>query len=108
MTEVSIGYPESPLNGPALRGAAGPNPGERVVPATGQSPIGSGDTPRFALLAERSEAVTKLLGRFEALLDPELRPAFSADGLSLVRPDGYVACSASSVSEIADYLDGLR
>jgi hypothetical protein len=32
MTEVAIGYPDSPLNGPGLRGGSGPRPGERVVP----------------------------------------------------------------------------
>ena len=40
MTEVAIGYPESPLNGPSL-GKEGPRPGERVVPAAGQAPVGS-------------------------------------------------------------------
>jgi hypothetical protein len=42
------------------------------------------------------------------LLDPELRVPFAQEGMTLVRPDGYVACSASSVSVIAEYLDNLR
>jgi hypothetical protein len=105
--EVSIGYPESPLNGPSFGRAKGPRPGERVVPVNGQIPIGAGDTPRFALFAERSAAVTDFLQRFEELLDPELRHPFDADGMTLVRPDGYVACSAKETSKIADYLTGL-
>ena len=46
MTEVSIGYDHSPLNGPAVRGLAGPRPGERMPPVSGQRPIGAGDEPR--------------------------------------------------------------
>jgi len=34
----------SPLNGPSL-GGSGPKPGERLVPAVGETPVGSGDTP---------------------------------------------------------------
>jgi 2-polyprenyl-6-methoxyphenol hydroxylase-like FAD-dependent oxidoreductase len=108
MTEVAIAYPKSPLNGPGLRGTAGPKPGERVVPVRGQAPIGSSGAPQFALFAEPSEAVTKLLKEFKVLLDPELRPPFSHDEMTLVRPDGYVACSASTAPVVAEYLNGLR
>lgn len=106
MTEVAIGYPQSPLNGCALPGA-GPQPGERVEPVKGELPIGSGDAPRFALCAGRSAAVTDLLERFAALVEPELRAPFSANNMTLVRPDGYVACAASSAAAIAEYLDRL-
>ncbi|MGA7809239.1 FAD-dependent monooxygenase, partial [Bradyrhizobium sp.] len=40
MTEMSVGYPGSPLNGKALGG--GPKPGARIAPIAGQTPIGSG------------------------------------------------------------------
>jgi 2-polyprenyl-6-methoxyphenol hydroxylase-like FAD-dependent oxidoreductase len=36
MTEVSIGYEQSPLNGQTVRGLAGPGPGERMPPVSGQ------------------------------------------------------------------------
>jgi 2-polyprenyl-6-methoxyphenol hydroxylase-like FAD-dependent oxidoreductase len=108
MAEVAIGYPDSPLNGPALRGANGPKPGERVVPVAGLSPVGAGDAPRFALFAERSPSVADLFERFDALLDTDVRPAFVAGAMTLVRPDGYVACTAKSASEVADYLNSLR
>ena len=52
MTEVTIGYPKSPLNGPSL-GGAGPKPGERVVPIAGQVPVGS--RQHAALRAFRGE-----------------------------------------------------
>ncbi len=108
MTEVAISYPKSPLNGAVLRGSTGPKPGARVAPVQGQASTGSGGTPRFALFAAQNEAVTDLLKRFEALLDPELRPPFSNEEILLVRPDGYVACSARSASAVGDYLEGIR
>ena len=106
MTEVTIGYPESPLNGPSLAGA-GPKPGERVVPIAGQTPVGSGGTPRFALFAEKTAATADLLEKFAGLLDPDIRPPFHEGGIWLVRPDGYVACSSLYGDVIGEYLDGI-
>jgi 2-polyprenyl-6-methoxyphenol hydroxylase-like FAD-dependent oxidoreductase len=106
MTEVSIGYPESPLNGPARHGIDGPHPGERMPPIVGEIPVGSGSSPRFALFAETSEAVAALTREYETLLDPQIRPSLQADAIWLVRPDGYVGSVArkGSEREIADYL----
>jgi len=106
MTEVTIGYRESPLNGPSLQGE-GPKPGERVVPVAHQTPVGSGRAPLFALFAEKSTAIADLTRRFDRLLDPEVRPAFHGGGIWLVRPDGYVACSSRDADVVADYLDGI-
>jgi 2-polyprenyl-6-methoxyphenol hydroxylase-like FAD-dependent oxidoreductase len=106
MTEVTIGYPDSPLNGPSLHG--GPKPGERVVPIAGAAPVGSGDAPRFALFAEPSAAATDLVKRFDALLDRDVRAPLSAGGIWLVRPDGYVACASGNAEAIAGYLEKLR
>ena len=106
MTEVSIGYPDSPLNGPSLSGA-GPKPGERVVPVVGQVPVGSGGTPLFALFAEKTAATADLLRRFGGLLDPDIRPPFHEGGIWLVRPDGYLACSTRDVDVVAGYLNGI-
>jgi len=106
MTEVAIGYPDRPLNGPFLSGA-GPRPGERVVPIAGQTPVGSGGAPLFALFAERTAATDELLERFEGLLDPGIRPPLREGGIWLVRPDGYAACSTNDLRVIGNYLDGL-
>jgi 2-polyprenyl-6-methoxyphenol hydroxylase-like FAD-dependent oxidoreductase len=106
MSEIAIGYPKSPLNGPAL-GGAGPKPGERVVPIDGRTPVGAGGTPLFALFAKETAATAELVRRFEGLLDPDIRPPFNDNGIWLVRPDGYVACSTSDPGAIADYLDGI-
>jgi 2-polyprenyl-6-methoxyphenol hydroxylase-like FAD-dependent oxidoreductase len=106
MTEVSIGYPDSPLNGPGLKD--GPKPGERVVPLPGQTPVGAGGAPLFALFAAPEAAITDLIQRFPGLLDPEIRQSPRLDGIWLVRPDGYVACSSKDAGVIALYLDGLN
>jgi 2-polyprenyl-6-methoxyphenol hydroxylase-like FAD-dependent oxidoreductase len=106
MTEVTIGYPGSPLNGPSS-GGAGPKPGERVVPVAGQVPVGSGGTPRFALFAEKTSATADLMRRFDGLLDPDIRPPLYEGGIWLARPDGYVACSSRDADVVSSYLDGI-
>jgi 2-polyprenyl-6-methoxyphenol hydroxylase-like FAD-dependent oxidoreductase len=102
MSEVTIGYPKSPLNGPAL--GKGPKPGERVTPVAGQKSVGSGSAPQFALFAAQSPAIAQLVKKFARLLDPDIRPPLVPDGIWLVRPDGYVACAANDPSAISDYL----
>jgi 2-polyprenyl-6-methoxyphenol hydroxylase-like FAD-dependent oxidoreductase len=106
MTEVTIGYPESPLNGPS-EGKGGPKPGARVVPIAGQVPVGSGNAPRFALFAEKTDATADLLRRFEAILDPDIRAPLHAGAIWLVRPDGYLACSCREADGVAGYLEGM-
>jgi len=106
MTEVSIGYPDSPLNGPSVVGAH-PKPGERVVPVEDQAPVGSGDTPLFALFANKTTDTVDLLSRFAGLLDPDIRPPFEEGAILLVRPDGYAACSSRDTEVIASYLDAI-
>ena len=106
ITEVSLGYPHSALNGSRLEG--GPAPGHRVVPAADQTPVGSGATARFALFAERTSAVADLLRRFDGLLDPAIRPPLRQGALWLVRPDGYVAGAAEDAAVIAGYLERLQ
>jgi hypothetical protein len=106
MTEVSIGYPDSPLNGGSLMGTH-PKPGERVVPVAGQAPVGSGRTPLFALFAKKTATTDNLVSRFAGLLDPDIRPPFEESGIWLVRPDGYVACSSTDADVVASYLDTI-
>ena len=79
MTQVSIGYPDSPLNGPSLRGS-GLKPGDRVIPSAGQVPAGSDATPLFALFAEPNPATTDLTRRFGGVLDPVIRPSLNGKG----------------------------
>jgi 2-polyprenyl-6-methoxyphenol hydroxylase-like FAD-dependent oxidoreductase len=102
MTEVTIGYPKSPLNGPSLGHA--PKAGVRLMPTTA-APVGAGDTPKFALFGDRTAASDTVLARFSKVLEPQLRDALPAGGYCLVRPDDYVACTAKTAEEIANYLE---
>jgi 2-polyprenyl-6-methoxyphenol hydroxylase-like FAD-dependent oxidoreductase len=106
MSEVTIGYPDTPLNGPA-RGGSGPKAGERMAPGAGQPAVGSGIAPRFALFAEPNAAVAELIAKFGGILDPDLRPLVAKNAIWLVRPDGYVACSTSDAQDIAKYLGNV-
>lgn len=107
LTEVSVGYAHSPLNGPGAHGLGGPAPGERAAPVAGQVPVGAGGAPRFAVLAAPSDATACLLQDYPGLLEPAVRPPFRDDGIWLVRPDGYVAAVARDVQPIAGYLGAL-
>lgn len=106
MSELSIGYPDSPLNG-AAHTPDGPKPGQRLAPVKGRKPVGAGSTPRFALMAAPSSEVSQLLARFSKVLDPDLCPPNRAHGTWLVRPDGYIACSSTQSEDIAQYLSAL-
>lgn len=86
MAEVSIGYPHSPLNGPSMGLTAA---GSRVRPASGETPFGAGDTPRFAVRGGVGAA--ELASRFPGLVEALPRLSSGEPLVSLVRPDGYLA-----------------
>jgi hypothetical protein len=110
LTELSIGYPESPLNGGGEYAGAGPKEGERAPVDVDNPCVGAGDTPRFALYAnEDNDRGPALIEKYSNLLEPSLRAPFEPDGLWLVRPDGYVALATrhGRWDEIERYLDVL-
>jgi 2-polyprenyl-6-methoxyphenol hydroxylase-like FAD-dependent oxidoreductase len=109
MAEVSIGYDHSPLNGPGAHGVDGPSPGRRLASLIGETPVGSGDSPRFALFAAGSKSVNALLNEFPELIETTIRPALDPSAIFLVRPDGYGACvaKADNVRVVADYLNAI-
>jgi 2-polyprenyl-6-methoxyphenol hydroxylase-like FAD-dependent oxidoreductase len=102
LAELSIGYPDSPLT-EYRHHRKGPAAGERAPVMA--SPVGAGDTPRFALFAAADTEAAALLTRYSRLLEPTTRPPFAEGGIWLVRPDGYVATSATHWAEIGAYLD---
>jgi 2-polyprenyl-6-methoxyphenol hydroxylase-like FAD-dependent oxidoreductase len=106
MTEVSIGYDHSPLNGPGAHGVDVPAPGRRLLPVAGQAPVGSGDVPRFALFAASNSHVSALVDKFPDLIERTIRPPLDSAAIVLVRPDGYVACTAKAddTAVVGDYL----
>ncbi len=110
LTEVSMGYEHSPLNGSEDRSFPGPGPGERMPPRDGETPYGAGDTPRFALCADPSAEVNELLETYSHLLEPKLRPPIGHRCIWLVRPDGYVSIIAldPDAKVIATFLGSLE
>ena len=110
LTEVSIGYPESPLNGGGEYAGAGPKEGERAPIDVDNPCVGAGDTPRFALYADGGDGRgSALIARYSDLLEPNMRAPFERDGLWLVRPDGYVSLATrhGRWDEIERYLKVL-
>jgi hypothetical protein len=109
MTEVNIGYPHSPLNSHSRSGHGGPKPGERAPLRDGESPVGAGKSPRFALFANDTAVSKTLLSKYPDLLESSSRPPYAEKGIWLVRPDGYVALAAheNDVREVDAYLANL-
>lgn len=107
LSELSIGYPGSPLNRGHVPGAADGLPGQRC--ATGL-PFGAGSEPRFGLCAADDGAARAFLARYAGLLEPAVRAPLADGNLRLVRPDGYVAAIArpGDWAALNDCLSSLR
>jgi hypothetical protein len=100
LTEVSIGYPHSPLS---IRG------GERAPIRADEPPVGAGSKPLFALFAEAGEGAAQLITHYPNLVEPAVRKPFHEGVLWLVRPDGYIGLAATHDrwDEAAVYLDKI-
>ena len=109
VTEVSIGYPHSPLNGGSAHRDGSPAPGERAPIRVEETPVGAGITPRFALFAGAGGAASQLMARYPGILEANVRKPFHEGGLWLVRPDGYTALVTGDDGwdQVAAYLDRL-
>jgi 2-polyprenyl-6-methoxyphenol hydroxylase-like FAD-dependent oxidoreductase len=110
-TEVSIGYPESPLNGRGTHFHGGPAEGERAPIRKNQPPVGAGNSPRFVLFSDQGdEGGRQLIARYPNLLEPNIRAPFHEGGLWLVRPDGYVGLVAKrgQWDAVGKYLDEIQ
>ncbi len=110
ISEIAVGYPDSPLNSSVDSGHSGPAPGKRASIRNGELAVGAGSTPRFALFAADSEVHASLVKEFPEILEPKLRQPYDGKHLWLVRPDGYVALRAKSgdAEAMQKYLRGLR
>jgi len=94
LSEVAIGYAESPLN--AGREHGGLKAGKRAPIRENETPVGSGDRPRFAVFADASSVPAELMQKFASILEAAPRAPLSADSVCLVRPDGYIALATKS------------
>jgi 2-polyprenyl-6-methoxyphenol hydroxylase-like FAD-dependent oxidoreductase len=109
LAEVSVGYPDSPLNRSCDFERSGPEPGKRAPIRDCEPPVGAGSAPRFALFAAESDGLLSIAREFAPILEPTLRMPFDESGLWLVRPDGYVALRAKrgDARAVRQYLAGL-
>jgi 2-polyprenyl-6-methoxyphenol hydroxylase-like FAD-dependent oxidoreductase len=109
MSELSIGYPSSPLTRAEGHHHSGPHAGARAPVSAAGHRAGSGDRPRFMLFAIDDKGAEALIGRHGDLLEAETRQPFADDGIWLVRPDGYVAMTArrGAWNKVGAYLDGI-
>jgi 2-polyprenyl-6-methoxyphenol hydroxylase-like FAD-dependent oxidoreductase len=103
LSEIDIEYAKSPLS-------SGRHAGSRWAPEDyAGSPPGAGSRPRFVLYAADTEKGTALAARFPSLLEPAPRTPPDGDGLTIVRPDGYVGFTASRMAwdEAGRYLEKI-
>jgi FAD binding domain len=109
VTEMSIGYTNSPMNAPGTHVSGGLVAGARAPIRADEQPVGAGNTPRFALFADPDDASSQLIARYPNLLELNVRPPFSTGGLWLVRPDGYTAFATrrGNWDEVAAFLDQI-
>jgi 2-polyprenyl-6-methoxyphenol hydroxylase-like FAD-dependent oxidoreductase len=105
LTELDIAYPESPLSVTGRQASGSRKAGERWPPIELPG-VGAGPEPRFTVVGDAAVAA-RLAQRFPALL--RMAAAGSADGLWIVRPDGYVGLAAAGDdAEAAErYLSGI-
>ena len=109
LSEVAVGYSDSPLNRNVNFERSAPAPGKRALIRVGEPAVGGGTSPRFALFAAENDKHEGLLKEYTDVLEPRLRAPYQAEGLWLVRPDGYVALRAKSgdVDAVRRYLSEL-
>jgi 2-polyprenyl-6-methoxyphenol hydroxylase-like FAD-dependent oxidoreductase len=109
ITEISIGYPDSPLNAGASLGPRGGQEGKRAPIRDGEAAIGAGAQPKFAIFADDSAEPGKVAARFPQLVEQQIRAAVREGEVWLVRPDGYVAFAGRNgqMPEVEGYLARL-
>jgi 2-polyprenyl-6-methoxyphenol hydroxylase-like FAD-dependent oxidoreductase len=105
MTQVTVGYPKSPLNGPDIAGDDH-KAGQRYRPTVGAAPEDPGAPPRFTLFSATPDTAKALPAPLANLIEPKVEPDLG-DRIYLVRPDGYLACSTRVVEDVAAYLGRL-
>ncbi|KQV83842.1 FAD-dependent monooxygenase [Rhizobium sp. Root1220] len=106
LSELTVGYAQSPLNGGAAKGATFAKPGQRM-PIDAQ--YGGGSSPRFVVFANDRNQAGPTLKRYSNLVEETIRGPSGGEGICLVRPDGYVAMTAhdGEWDQVDTYLDRL-
>jgi hypothetical protein len=92
LSELNIGYPESPLSVAGAHHAYGAKPGARWPERLPADPGKS----RFTAIGP-ADATADLVEKFPQLV--QTAPAASADNLYLIRPDGYVGFAGGATDK---------
>ena len=109
LSELDIAYPHSPLSVTGHHAPSKARAGGRWPPMELSSEVAEpGAPPRFTILAD---AVTgaQLAGHFPALARAVQGSGAAADGLWIIRPDGYVGLAARSddMAAATAYLEAI-
>jgi 2-polyprenyl-6-methoxyphenol hydroxylase-like FAD-dependent oxidoreductase len=102
MTEITVGYPRSPLNGPDIAGDDC-KAGQRYRPGVEVAPETPGAPARFSLFSASGDTAKALPAPLTFFIDAKIQPGLD-DRIYLVRPDGYLACSTRVVADVSSYL----
>ncbi len=93
LSEIEIGYPDSPLSRESASLLPKPHAGERA--ALPQSELSAARaTPRFTLFAEATDAARQFVNVWASVVESQIHKPFSLGTAWLVRPDGYVGTAA--------------
>jgi 2-polyprenyl-6-methoxyphenol hydroxylase-like FAD-dependent oxidoreductase len=96
LSEISVGYPQSPLSVGGVHVNHAPEAGKRAPLRSGEAPVGAGRTPLFAVFAEGESAARPVLDRYARIVEANLRAPYAPGGIWVVRPDGYVGLVAKA------------
>ena len=96
LSELSIGYPHSPLTRPGPHIQGGPVAGQRAPVSDTNEPIGAGPEPMFVLRGRAGAEADALIARYPRLVEKRPHPPFTEKGIWVVRPDGYIATVAAA------------
>ena len=109
LTELDIAYPHSPLSVAGHHAPGKARAGERWPPVDLPSETAEpGTAPRFTILADAA-AGAQLAERFPVLARAVQGSGAAAEGLWIIRPDGYVGLAARSddVAAATAYLGAI-
>jgi 2-polyprenyl-6-methoxyphenol hydroxylase-like FAD-dependent oxidoreductase len=107
LSEIEIGYPDSPLSRESASPLPKPHAGERATLARSERPSAR-SAPRYALFAEATDAARHFVSEWASIVESQVEEPFAPGTAWLVRPDGYVGTAADGDwNALHAYLQGI-
>jgi hypothetical protein len=100
LSEIEIGYPDSPLSRESPSPLPRPHAGERAALPEPEAST-SRTAPRFTLFAEATDAARHFVSEWASIVESQIGEPFALGTAWLVRPDGYVGTAAQDGDWIA-------